>query len=160
MQNQQVQATLDSAPDLRRSAKEMKITEYLREHTAQAIVVGLSAAIGTSLTVLVRGVWRPLVEHVFPRIDTSELLWLVLLLCLTIATLVVILLSQREPKMKARFGVYWDKQKNPRCPACESPLVMQRPFAFICQQCKKEAWIELRKESGERINLEDAQKLI
>ena len=97
-----------------------------------------------------------------PAIDTEQLLWLCFLLLLTNMVTAYIALSQRKGKFKAAFGIYWDEQKQPRCPAesCRAPLKLMGSRALACSVCHYDHWIELRKDSGERITLEKAKELL
>ena len=48
---------------------------------------------------------------------------------------------KRASMLKLRFGVYWDREKNPYCPSCKSPLSGYSEYhegnGFMCSQCDK-----------------------
>ena len=138
----------------------MKFTEHLKSQAAKAIAAGLILSITTSLMALLKRAWYPLVVHVLPAIDVREVIQLNLLLILLNILAWTLLFFRREPQFKVRFGVYWDKNKNPRCASCESPLLTEKPYTLSCKKCDPGIWFILRDESGKQINLADAQKLI
>ena len=32
-----------------------------------------------------------------------------------------------------KYGVYWDKQKNPHCPSCKKPILDTTPISFMAK---------------------------
>jgi hypothetical protein len=67
-------------------------------------------------------------------------------------------------KLAPKFGVLWDKNKEPYCPSCSQPLAKYignhtkyRPNLW-CNKCDKE--LSLVTDDGERINIIEAKKLL
>lgn len=74
--------------------------------------------------------------------------------------------SQLSEKLTSRFGLYWDKRKNPYCPACKVPL---RPdehwkfgnittFSLSCPKCRLHH--PMLDENGKAYDLPSIKKLI
>ena len=146
----------------------MKITTPIKE---SAIKWLLSAIFGI-LGLLVGSIYSDLIPIILPRIS-QELPKVTLLKFLTLAIILVVLswvLSYiiyiySKTKLIPKFGVVWDKNKEPYCPNCEKPLA-KHPAKFEgnvitgvdCVKCKKS--FILMTDDGRRITLIEAQKLL
>lgn len=43
----------------------------------------------------------------------------------------------KEPKLILKFGIYWDKELNPYCPVCKTPLTLISDSRPNCYKCDK-----------------------
>jgi hypothetical protein len=88
---------------------------------------------------------------------------LLLLVVLLLGLTVVILFScqfNKNIKLKPKFGVLWDKDKEPHCPACQSPLsqaVFGGNVDLNCIKCNQTIWLT---DNNKDINLEEARELL
>lgn len=116
-----------------------KAKEALLSHAVEACTA--------SITVLL--VWS--VSEIYPVLlpsieaaATKKLLLslLVLSLTLNLAFLVIIWLLSKKDAFKLKYGIYWDKNKNPHCPACQKPVATYNDYGFdgkgyYCKPCNK-----------------------
>lgn len=91
-----------------------------------------------------------------------------ILLLAIVLLLVYILLDKR---LKLRYGIYWDRKKNPYCPSCKKPLQLKNYCAYRCVACDKAVFpsdgsrgylpIEVLRRllSGEEVNDEEITRI-
>ncbi|MGZ3789253.1 MAG: hypothetical protein ACXVLQ_12065 [Bacteriovorax sp.] len=52
-----------------------------------------------------------------------------------------ILASSNKTRFKLKYGIYWDKDKNPHCPNCKIPIgayaKYQAGWGYYCKPCNK-----------------------
>jgi len=105
---------------------------------------------------------RPSFLQAISTTDPAKPLRLILVLGICLLAFVtfsflLILKLIRKPKLKPRFGVYWDKEKNPYCPICKKLIATSyhdgKPLDpyFICLKC--DIIIRLRDERGNQMPL-------
>ena len=62
---------------------------------------------------------------------------------LAIIFALIIILLIREPKYTLKDAVYWDKNNQPHCPACKTPIIFtqynesRNETTYHCMKCKK-----------------------
>ena len=68
-------------------------------------------------------------------------------------------------KLRPKFGVLWDRNKEPYCPICENPLARYKvrlsgktETGFNCANCDKR--FSLITDEGKRITVIEAKKLL
>jgi hypothetical protein len=81
--------------------------------------------------------------------------------CLLWAASYIFLILKNRDKFKPKFGILWDKNKEPYCPACKTLLsgYTEEPpdhFFFWCHHCKTNVFIY----HGKGIRLSEARKQI
>ncbi len=86
--------------------------------------------------------------------------WAILLYLMLLASYVILSLKYKD-KFKPKFGILWDKNKEPYCPACKTLLsgYTEEPpdhFFFWCHHCKTNVFIY----HGKGIPLSEAKKQI
>jgi hypothetical protein len=133
----------------------------------------LTAIVGV-LGILIGSIYSDLIPIIFPAI-IQQLPKPVLLKMLTLAIVLFVLslvlslwiYNQFKTKLKPKFGVVWDKNKEPYCPACEKPFTkftLERGggakivVGLACPKCGNH--FELITDEGERITLAEAKKLL
>lgn len=121
----------------------------------ELVLENIVLAIFALITLLLLVIWQVVPSSVWDKaseVVPKRTLWALVALELAIGVLVALLLDKRrnksEPpsaapqKRRSAFGIYWDEDFNPQCPACETPLVMQhkdeRGTEFLkCLKCKE-----------------------
>jgi hypothetical protein len=91
---------------------------------------------------------------IWPAIKASinnKLLWPLLTLSVILNILLCAFVLLLRPKFKLKFGVYWNRKKDPYCSNCEIPLSnnfnilnMRLPMEpdYICQRCKGSFYLQ------------------
>jgi hypothetical protein len=93
------------------------------------------------LTSIITPVLWPAIKAGIP----SEAIFPALLLSFVINVILVALLysatRKEDPFLQLRFGIYWDKDKNPYCPVCQKPVVYDNwelfGWGYYCTPCNK-----------------------
>jgi len=94
------------------------ITKKLKENLITAIV----AVPGLLVSLIIADVIPLLHLEKSPLFTNSILLKLLGLLFYFLVLCVALLIDGRKGKLKVKFGTKWDKDLNPHCPTCETPL--------------------------------------
>jgi hypothetical protein len=146
----------------------MKITETIKENTIQLILSGLFAILGF----LIGSIYSEAFQTILPTVlqEMSKTLILKMLLVAIIICVLLIALSfaiyfHFKTKLIPKFGVVWDKNKEPYCPTCEKPLAKHLAkfedniiAGIDCVKCKKS--FTLLTDEGGRITLIEAKQLL
>lgn len=134
-----------------------KFIDKLIEHAAEAAV--------TAVSVLLVWVAHQLSPVVLPLIESNisnEVLVALLLASLAVIVLLVLIIYvlSRKPAFKLKYGIYWDSDKNPHCPACQKPLATYAEYmgekGYYCKPCAKV--FQLADASGNDIDPAEAVK--
>lgn len=99
----------------------------------------------------------PVLSLVSPQFLVRLLLSLLVILLLGLA---YILLS-RNRGLRLKFGIYWDKAKNPHCPVCKNPVSYGEyveGFGYYCNPCSHV--YSLSDASGKEYTPKDVQALL
>jgi len=77
---------------------------------------------------------------------------------LNIVFLVLFWILHKKPEFKLKYGIYWDKEKNPHCPNCKIPIGRYADYThgkgYLCRACNK--IFSLADPSGNHVNPEQA----
>jgi len=87
-------------------------------------------------------------SKIFPLIESSispdELVkLLVASIILNIVLLIVLIATNRKDKLRLKYGIYWDREKNPHCPNCQIPIGNYGSYnyntekGYYCKPCGK-----------------------
>lgn len=134
-----------------------------------------SVTIGITLIVwLIMQILKELLPLVLPSILQNSppklILLLLVLSMLGNLTLLTLVLLNRNKKLKLKFGIYWDKEAEPYCPICKTPLQTgEHAFTYIngvnygsanltCPKCDKS--FLMRDDSSKITHLKTAKKSI
>ncbi len=145
----------------------MSITTTLKQSAQENIVALSIGTIPTTLAGLLAWAWPDALQKIADAaIFTATTKQLLVTLCISLlanAVLVALLISSRrtEPKLHARFGVYWDKDGNSYCPKCKN-LTAQIGWATYANgqwhglrcSCSELPFVLI--ESGKPIHAQDA----
>lgn len=139
-----------------------KLKDLFLKHMTELLGVLLTLLVGTIFWQVIPLLLSPL----WTRLSTPALqriLGLSLLSVLALLAYVVFLHRKLKGKLRIRFGLYWDRNANPLCPACQSPLtgytITDVGAAFLaCVKCNQR--IALRRDNGESLTLPDARELL
>lgn len=114
--------------------------EELLSHMFATCVAATTVLAGWFLS-LVAPILKPAILAALPAQAVLPLLLLSLLLNLIFAVLIYQTTKKQEPELQLRFGVYWDKNKNPHCPVCQKPVRYDdwgySGVGYYCQPCKQ-----------------------
>ena len=99
----------------------------------------------TALSVLLVYVASQLAPVVLPLVDalTNRVLAVLLLASLLVNILLALLTYwvTRKLPLRLKYGIYWDKDKNPPCPGCQRPVAAYGEYGagwgYYCKPCGK-----------------------
>lgn len=134
-----------------------QLLQWLKEYTVSILLVLLSPSI-----LFLKG----FLENHLSKGELSISVGVSVLFFLLCLAWCFALRSQLSEKLIARFGLYWDKRKNPYCPTCKIPL---RPdgywkfancetFSLSCPKCRLHH--PMFDENGKAYDLPSIKKLI
>ena len=116
------------------------------EKVKDSIASRAAEGIAVSLTVLLVWAAYEVAPVVLPAIEavTSKKVLLALLVTSLVLNFVFVVvawfLSKKEP-FRLKYGIYWDKDKNPHCPACKIPVAAYGEYqagkGYYCKPGKK-----------------------
>lgn len=121
----------------------MKFLDKIKE----SIAIRAAESVAASLTVLLVWVAYQLAPVIVPAIEAtiSKQVLLALLAASFVLNIVFLLVvwstSKKEP-FRLKYGIYWDKEKNPHCPSCKIPVAAYGDYqtsgkGYYCKPCKK-----------------------
>ena len=136
------------------------LKELFRKHMTELAGVLLTLLSGTIFWKIIPLLLSPL----WTRLSTPTLqrmLGLSFLSAVALLTYVVLLRRKLKRKLRIRFGLYWDKEANPFCPACQSLLTgysiaLGGEGYFACVKCNRT--ILLSDRTGKPISFSAAQE--
>lgn len=114
-----------------------KFWDKLIEHAAECAVAALSI-----LLVYVAGQLAPVALPLLDALSNRVLLALMLasLLINVLLALLIYYVTRKSP-LRLKYGIYWDKERNPHCPACEKPVAAYGEYnsgwGYYCKPCGK-----------------------
>jgi hypothetical protein len=140
----------------------MKVKELFQEHLAKLIAALLIYLSGRIFWEIIPLLLSPLWSRVSAP-TLQRMLGLSFLSVLVLLTYIFVLLYQFKKKPRARFGLLWDKNANPLCPACQKHLgsYMERAasgWSIWCIQCNKA--LHIRDDEGKRVSLVEAKQAV
>ncbi len=116
-----------------------KVKDSIASRAAEGVTVSLTMLLGWA-AIQVAPVVLPAIEATISK----QVLLAILVASLVLNVIfvwVVWFTSKREP-FRLRYGIYWDKDKNPHCPACKIPVAAYGQYrtggtGYYCKPCKK-----------------------
>ncbi|MBZ4187216.1 hypothetical protein K7B09_12880 [Thermomonas sp. RSS23] len=121
----------------------MKLIDKLKDTLADRA----AEAIASSLTVVLAWAAYQIAPAILPAIEDVVSKRFLLALLATSSALNVIFFvatwySSKSDDLRLKYGVYWDKQKNPHCPSCKKPISGYASYQFhgkgyYCKPCNK-----------------------
>ena len=116
-----------------------KLKDALTERAAEAIAA--------SLTVVLAWAAYQIAPVILPAVEAAVSKRVLLALLVTSGVLNFIFLvvawhSSKGDDLRLKYGIYWDKQKNPHCPSCKKPISGYNSYQFsgkgyYCKPCNK-----------------------
>lgn len=134
-----------------------KFADKLIEHAAESAVAAISV-----LLVWVAHQLSPIVLPLIESHLSNQVLVALLLASLAVNVLLALLIYvlSRKPPFKLRYGIYWDREKNPHCPSCQKPVAAYGEYAagwgYYCKPCGK--LFPLADASGKNMDPADVVK--
>lgn len=121
----------------------MKALDRLKDALAERAAEAVSA----SLTVVLAWAAYQVAPIILSAIEDGVSKRVLLALLVTSAALNVVFLavawySSKGDSLRLKYGVYWDRQRNPHCPACKTPISSYGDYDFsgrgyYCKPCNK-----------------------
>jgi hypothetical protein len=121
----------------------MKLVDKLKDSIADKAAEGVAA----SLTILLAWAAYQVAPAVLPAIEAvvSKQVLLALLVAsvvLNFAFLILVWYLAKGDTLRLKYGVYWDRHKNPHCPSCKRPVSGYNTYQFggkgyFCKPCDK-----------------------
>jgi hypothetical protein len=120
----------------------MSFTDKIKE----SIISRAAESVAAAITVLIAWVAYQLAPAILPAIETAlskrVILALFLLsLVLNIIFFLFVRAVSKKESFKLKYGIYWDKEKNPHCPNCKIPLAGYGMYSsgkgYYCKPCGK-----------------------
>ena len=121
----------------------MSFLDKVKDSIATRAAEGIAA----SLTVLLMWATYQVAPVVLPAIEavvSKQVLpaLLVTSLALNVIFLVVVWLTSKKEPFRLKYGIYWDKDKNPHCPSCKIPVATYGEYqvggkGYYCKPCNK-----------------------
>lgn len=124
----------------------------------------LAEAVAASVTVLLAWAAYQIAPIVLPAIESSIskrvlLALLVTSLALNAVFAVALWFTSRRSQFVLKYGIYWDRDSNPHCPSCKTPVAAYGSYqvggkGYYCKPCKQV--FKLADASGKDIAPEQA----
>jgi hypothetical protein len=115
-----------------------KIKEKILSHAVEASAASITVLLGWAFSEITP-ILLPYIEAAATKKLLLSLFGLSLLLNLMLLALVWFL--SRGSQLRLKYGIYWDRSKNPHCPSCKTPLAAyghyQTGRSYYCKACKK-----------------------
>ena len=121
----------------------MKLFDKIKDSLAHRA----AEAIAASLTVLVTWAAYQIAPAILQAIEVAIskrvlLALLVASISLNFFFLLVVWYMSKGNALRLKYGVYWDRHKNPHCPACQKPLSAYDSYnysgrGYYCKPCNK-----------------------
>ena len=146
----------------------MNIIDTIKESAIKQIVSGifgiLLLLIGLIYPDIIPGIFRYIIQNLSKE-ALLKITSLAILLSILLAGLSFTIYLKYKPRLTAKCGVLWDKNKEAHCPACKSPLSESTFYNapanmhhfYKCINCDKEITL---KHNGKNILLDEALKLL
>lgn len=115
-----------------------KFRDKLADRAAESIAVSLTALLAWACYAVAPAV-LPAIEAV-----TSKKVLLALLLAsfaLNVIFFFIVLSTSKKETLRVKYGIYWDREKNPHCPNCRIPIGSYADYdagkGYYCKPCNK-----------------------
>lgn len=119
----------------------MDLKEKLKRALIERSAEGLAA--GVSVVLLWFGAQiAPAIVPAISGVMTEEQVTATLLASLALNVLLALIywILNRKPDFTLKYGIYWDRDKNPHCPNCRKPVgaygQYQSGKGYYCKPCK------------------------
>lgn len=116
-----------------------KFYEKFIEHVAEASIAAVSVLLIFAAKEL-SPIVLPLIESKLSNQTLLALFFASIAVNLVLAVLIYI--ATRKPDLKLKYGIYWDKVKNPHCPGCQKPVASYNDYGYsgkgyYCKPCNQ-----------------------
>lgn len=141
----------------------MKLVEKIKEsflsHIAESIlllVIGIFIWVENKITKLI----LPAIGTIIPIKLLISLFMYSFFINLIFLLYIWILVKKGKNKLKLKYNILWDKEKNPYCPSCQKPGIAYDQwtgvdYSYYCSSCNK--YFYLKDPSG--INIKPAKAI-
>ena len=116
--------------------------ERLKDKWSDWLLGSVIAAVGWLIAIVGKTILEPVVEDLAsPQMQRALLPSLALSLVANVVLCGVVLYQRFADRMVIRFGIFWDRNLQPHCPGCKTPLHScgwrQPGWGFDCSKCCK-----------------------
>lgn len=117
----------------------LRLKDALVNRAAESIAASMTALIAWSLYKLLPALLPSLLSALSMPILLS-LLGTSLLM--NFVFLIIVWVNESKREFRLKYGIYWDKDKNPHCPSCKIPLAAFGSYqmggtGYYCKPCKQ-----------------------
>lgn len=119
-------------------------------------------AILLSLWTILSGILAIFGEKLLPlyKLQTiPTVIWVETVSILLLAVLALLAYLRVDKRLKLKYGIYWDKNRNPHCPSCKKPLQLGIYSSYECITCNKNN-IRPFDKSGRNLPIEIVHRLL
>lgn len=108
-----------------------------------SITTRAAEVIAASFTVLLAWVASQVAPAIESAISKQVLLALLATsLVLNVIFFFIVWLNAKKELLRLKYGIYWDKDKNPHCPSCKTPVATYGYYStdgygYYCKPCNK-----------------------
>ena len=117
-----------------------RVKEAAMSRLVEASVAAITVLLAWIASIIGPAVW-PILSQVVPADVFLPLLLLSLLLNGILVVLLVSATRKPAPEFQLRYGIYWDSNNNPHCPACQKPVHYDEwamdGWGYYCKPCNK-----------------------
>lgn len=114
-----------------------RVKEAVLSHTVEAAAASITVLVAWTVSIIGPAA-APTILAAIPAQALLPLLLLSLLINLVLALLLY--LYTRKEKLRLHYSIYWDANKNPRCPTCQNPVAYNNytsyGWGYYCNPCK------------------------
>ena len=117
-----------------------------KEKVKDSIVSRAAEGLAVACSIILLWAASKIAPVIMPAIESAlskEIVVSLLLASLALNLILVILfwVLHKKPEFKVKYGIYWDKEKNPHCPNCKIPIGGYGNYGagkgYYCKPCGK-----------------------
>jgi len=117
-----------------------KSKEAVESRLVELFVAAITILLGWILSLVSPAIKHAILEEIPVQVFLPVLL-LSILINLALLVVLFLVVRKHDNSLELRYGIYWDKQRNPHCPLCQKPVVYDDwgigGVGYYCQPCKK-----------------------
>ena len=117
-----------------------KAKEAAESKIIELFVIAITVLLGWIFSFIAPAIKNAILAEVSVQVFLPVLL-LSLLINLVLLVVLFLVVRKHDNSLELRYGVYWDKQRNPYCPVCQKPVLYDDwgvgGIGYYCQPCKQ-----------------------
>ncbi|MCI5107942.1 MAG: hypothetical protein MRY76_14625 [Pseudomonadales bacterium] len=137
----------------------MSFSAKVKETLISRAAEGLGVAVGVILIWMASVIGPAILPAISTLVSTETLATLLAgSFALNIVLVILFWIFFKSPDLKLKYGIFWDRDKNPYCPNCKIPISGYDEYnagkGYYCKPCKK--IFPLKDQSGVDVSPEKA----